>query len=183
MKRVNYCIRLAIFVLPIYGMAQCELFKSEIEGVEKYVATVKELADQVQSYADTAAFAAQYSEAKSNANKAKIDAGEILSAAYEAVELAAEAQYYSGVCGIEDVKSYAIDAERLAVDVRDFADEAYTNAKKATTARNLGDVRFYMRKALDATKEAQRAAEAAAYAAADANYSCSHQDTAVGGND
>lgn len=170
-------------LLPLISSAQCDIFKSEINGVKQYSEEVSKTADEVQTYADHAAFAASFTEARTHAHKAKIYAGEILGAAYEAVDLAAEAQHYSGSCSIEDVKSYAIDAERFAIDARDYADEAYTNAKKAYSARNLGDVRYYMRKSLDAAKEAKRSADAAVYAASDALYSCDHETASAGGNE
>ncbi|MGI9547426.1 MAG: hypothetical protein ACR2MM_09335 [Flavobacteriaceae bacterium] len=167
---------------PIITRGQCDIFKSEITGVKQYAESMLSIVDQVQLHAESAAFAASFNEARSQARKAKIFAGEVLGSAYEAVNLAAEAQHYSGSCGKDDVKSYAIDAERFAVDARDYADEAYSNAKKASGARNLGDVRYFMRKSLDAAKEAQKSADSAVYAASDAYYSCDHQTVSAGGN-
>ncbi len=173
---------LALFTsIAAYG--QCDIFKSEINGVKHYAEEIQKVIDQVETHAESAAFAASFGEAKSHAHKAQIFAGEVLGSAYEAVNLAAEAQHYSGSCGKEEVKSYAIDAERFAIDARDFADVAYTNAKKASGARNLGDVRYFMRKSLDASKEAQKSADAAVYAASDALYSCDHQSVSAGGNE
>ena len=169
--------------LPLISAGQCDIFKSEINGVKQYSEDVSKTADQVQTYSENAAFAATYKEARTHAHKAKIYAGEILGAAYEAVDLAAEAQHYSVSCTKEEVESYAIDAERFAIDARDYADEAYTNAKKANSARNLGDVRYFMRKSLDAAKEAKRSADAAVYAASDALYSCDHETVSAGGNE
>lgn len=172
---------LALFT-SIAANAQCDIFKSEINGVKQNAEDIQEIINQVETHAESAAFAASFGEAKSHAHKAQIFAGEVLGSAYEAVDLAAEAQHYSGSCGKDEVKSYAIDAEKYAIDARDYADEAYTNAKKASGARNLGDVRYFMRKSLDAAKEAQKAADAAVYAASDALFSCDHQSVASGGN-
>ena len=172
---------LALFT-SIAANAQCDIFKSEINGVKQNAEDIQEIINQVETHAESAAFAASFGEAKSHAHKAQIFAGEVLGSAYEAVDLAAEAQHYSGSCGKDEVKSYAIDAEKYAIDARDYADEAYTNAKKANGARNLGDVRYFMRKSLDAAKEAQKAADAALYAASDALFSCDHQSVASGGN-
>lgn len=169
---------------PVSGFAQCDIFKSEIDGVLQYTEEIQNVINQVETHAESAAFAASYSEAKSHAHKAQIFAGEVLGSAYEAVNMAAEAQHYSGSCTKDEVKSYAIDAEKYAIDARDFADVAYTNAKKANGARSLGDVRYFMRKSLDAAREAQKSADAALYAASDARYSCDHQSaTAGGGNE
>ena len=184
-------IRLKVLILtisftviaPITVLGQCDIFQSEIIGVKQHAEEVQKTVGQVETFAESAAFAASYSQARANARKAQIFAGEILGSAYEAVNMAAEAQHYSGSCGKEDVRSYAIDAEKYAIDTRDFADEAYTNAKKASSARNLGDVRYFMRKSLDAAKEAQKAADAAVYAASDALYSCDHTTVAAGGNE
>lgn len=173
---------LALFT-SIGAYAQCDIFKSEINGVKLNAEDIQKVINQVETHAESAAFAANFSEAKSHAHKAQIFAGEVLGSAYEAVDMAAEAQHYSGTCGKEEVKSYAIDAERFAIDARDYADEAYTNAKKASGARNLGDVRYFMRKSLDAAKEAQKSADAAVYAASDALYSCDHQSVSAGGNE
>lgn len=169
-------------LLPLMAAGQCDIFKSEITGVKQHSEEVSNTADQVQTHADNAAFAASFRDARTHAHKARIFAGEILGAAYEAVDMAAEAQHYSGSCTKEEVKSYAIDAERFAIDARDYADVAYTNANKANSARNLGDVRYFMRKSLDAAKEAKKSADAAVYAASDALYSCDHQTASAGGN-
>jgi hypothetical protein len=182
--------RLKVFILsvcfavtaPLVSFGQCDIFQSEIIGVKQYSEEIQKIVGQVESYAESAAFAATFSDARAKARKAQIFAGEVLGSAYEAVNMAAEAQHYSGSCGKEEVKSYAIDAERFAIDARDFADEAYTNAKKACSARNLGDVRYYMRKSLNAAKEAEKSADAAVYAASDALYSCDHTSVAAGGN-
>ncbi len=179
----RFVVSCALLFSAFYGVAQCDIFKSEITGVKEYSEKVSAVVVQVESYADNAAFAATLSDAKTNAHKAQIFAGEVLGSAYEAVNLAAEAQYYSGTCGKEEVKSYAIDAERFAIDARDYADVAYTNAKKASSSRSLGDIRFFMRKSLDAAREAQKSADAATYAAADALYSCDHQNVTAGGNE
>lgn len=187
MRKNELHISLTIFcfalVMPFLGYSQCDIFKSEIIGVKQYSEEVSNVANKVKEHADNAAFAASLSEARTHAHKAQIFAGEVLGSAYEAVTLAAEAQHYSGSCGKEDVKSYSIDAERFAIDARDFADVAYTNAKKATAARNLGDVRYFMRKSLDASKEAQKSADAAVFAASDAYYSCDHLEASAGGNE
>ena len=180
MKRPIIKLFLLAFLASFSLNAQCDIFKSEINGVKQHAEEIQKVADQVEDHAESAAFAASFSEARSHAHKAQIFAGEVLGSAYEAVNLAAEAQHYSGSCGIEDVKSYAIDAERFAIDARDYADVAYTNAKKASGARNLGDVRFFMRKSLDAAKEAQKSADAALYAASDALYSCDHETVSAG---
>lgn len=180
-KKIVLSVCFAILVTSI-SSAQCNIFKGEITGVKQHSESILEIVGQVETHAESAAFAATYSEAQSHARKAKIFAGEVLGSAYEAVNLAAEAQHYSGSCGQDDVKSYAIDAERFAIDARDFADAAYTNAKKASGARNLGDVRYFMRKSLVAAKEAQKSADAALYAASDALYSCDHQTASAGGN-
>ena len=186
MIRTRLYLFISLFCLalltPFIGLSQCDIFKSEIVGVKQHSEQVSKIAEQVQSHADNAAFASTYTEARTYAHKAQIFAGEVLGSAYEAVDLAAEAQHYSGTCGKEDVKSYSIDAERFAIDARDFADVAYTNAKKATSARNLGDIRYFMRKSLDASREAKKSAEAAVYAASDALYSCDHQIVSAGGN-
>ena len=177
-------IKIFFFALftSVAGYGQCDLFKSEITGVKEYAEEIQEVINQVETHAESAAFAASFGEAKTHAHKAQIFAGEVLGSAYEAVNLAAEAQHYSVSCDKEEVESYAIDAERFAIDARDFADEAYTNAKKASSARNLGDVRYFMRKSLDAAKEAQKSADAAVYAASDALFSCDHQTVSASGN-
>jgi hypothetical protein len=164
-------------------MAQCELFKSEIKGVKNNVTLVSQLVDSLQTYAESGAFAAQITSARANAKKVELLTGLALNASDEAVAMASEAQYYSEVCNIAEVKSYTIDAESYAIDARDFADEAFTNAKKANTAKNLGDVRYYMRKSLNASREAKKSADDAAYAASIARMSCTHNDAHGIGSD
>ncbi len=178
-----YMLAALAMLTPLATHGQCDIFKSEIIGVKQYAEELGKTVGQVETHANSAAFAASYTEARSHARKAQIFAGEVLGSAYEAVNMAAEAQHYSGSCGKDEVKSYAIDAERFAVDARDFADVAYTNAKKASGARSLGDIRYFMRKSLDAAREAQKSADAAIYAASDALYSCDHQSMSAGGNE
>ena len=186
MKRRSSLIQNTLFLLAFslctqWTSAQCELFKSEITDVQTYIEEVSHFSDSMQTYAESAAFAARFADARTDARKAEVLAGEALASAYEAVKLASEAQYYSEICGIDAVVSFSIDAESLAIDARDYADEAFTNAKKANTARNLGDIRYFMRKSLEAGKEARKSAEAAAYAASDAHYSCTHSDVTASG--
>ena len=178
----TYLFGVCLTLISLVSYGQCDIFKSEITGVKQYAEEIQKVVNQVENHAESAAFAASFREARSHAHKAQIFAGEVLGSAYEAVDLAAEAQHYSGSCSKEEVKSYAIDAERFAIDARDFADLAYTNAKKASSARSLGDIRFFMRKSLDAAKEAQKSADAAIFAASDALYSCDHQSDTAGGN-
>lgn len=156
--------------------AQCDIFKSESELLEAYELKVTQLSDSLQTFADAAAFAAKYSSARKDAQKVKFLSGEALNSAEEAVTLASEVQYYSEVCGNSEAKSHAIDAERFAVDARDFSDEAYSNAKLALGADNLGNLRYYMKRSLQASKEAEKFSQASAYAASNAHQSCRHTD-------
>jgi len=161
--------------------AQCEVFKSEINDLKEYELAVAQYTDSLKPVAEVAAFAAKFAEGKAQARRAEYFAGEALAAANEAVALASEAQYDAEVCGLKAVVTRAIDAESSAIDARDLVETAYANAKKAKYARNLGDLRYFMRKALEAAREASKAAEAATYAAADSFHSCTHSDTAAAG--
>ena len=167
---------LALFLIGLSAQAQCVVFKSEITDVKDYEITVGSITDSLKVVAETAAFAARYSEGMTNARQAEQLAGKALAAAQEAVNYAAEAQYHAEVCGLKDVVSHAIKAEALAVDTRDFADIAYTSAKKARSARSLGDVHYFMRQSLVAARNASRTSEKAIYAAFDAHQSCTHTD-------
>ena len=163
--------------------AQCDIFKSEINDLKDFEIAVARYTDSLRPAAEAAAFAAKFAEGKAFAKKAEYFAGEALAAANEAVALASDAQYDAEVCGLKAVVTHAIDAEARAIDARDLMEEAYTNAKKAKSAKNLGDLRYFMRKSLEATKLASKAAEAATYAAADSYHSCTHSDTASAGMD
>ncbi len=176
---------LAWFLLltPLVAGAQCELFKSEIKGVKKNVTLVSQLVDSLQTYAESAAFAAQFNSARGDVRVVELLTGLALNASDEAVSMASEAQYFSEVCNIAEVKSYTIDAESHAIDARDFANEAFENAKKANTAKNLGDMHYYMRKSLNASREAQKSADDAGYAATIARMSCNHDDVHGIGSD
>jgi hypothetical protein len=162
------------FLAPMVTEAQCELFKSEMESVKNYMEAVSHQIDSLQTLAESVAYAAQFATARTDSGKVELMMGKALNAADEAVSRAAEAQYYSEVCGIEAVKSHAIDAEQFTLDARDFAAEAYENAKRANSAKNLGNIHYYMRKSQSAGQEAQRSADSAAYAAAIADVSCTH---------
>ena len=100
--------------------------------------------------------------------------GQAVNAADEAVILASEAQYDSESCGLAEAISYTIDAEKHAIDTRDFSAEAFENVKSAAKARNLGNLQYHMRIAQRLIKEAQESADASVYAADNAHYSCSH---------
>jgi hypothetical protein len=171
----SYQLAWAFLLLPMITVAQCELFKSEMEGVKNYMVAVSHQVDSLQTFAESAAYAARFASARTNARKVELMMGRALNAAEEAVLRAAEAQYYSEVCGLEAVKSHSIDAERHALDARDFAEEAYANAKAANTAKNLGDMHYYMRKSQYAGQEARDAADDAVYAASIAHMSCTHE--------
>ena len=166
----------ALFLFPALVSAQCELFKSEISELAQYAEVVSINSDSLRTYAEVAGYADTFSLASANVRTAKVFAGEAQAAAHEAVSLASDAQYYAEVCGIDQVITHAIEAESRAIDARDFADVAMSNAKKASAARKLGDVQYYMRKALNAAREAHKSATAAVYAANDAHMSCTHDE-------
>lgn len=170
-----------LFLLPFITWAQCELFKSEITQMKEYSEVVKANSDSVRKYSEVAGYADTFNTARENARIAQKHAGEAQAAAHEAVSLASEAQYYAEVCGIDAVITNSIKAESKAIDARDFADVAMSNAKKATAARKLGDVHYHMRKSLNAAREAQKSATTAVYAAADAHLGCNHEDGSASG--
>ena len=155
---------------------QCELFRSEITDVREFEIKVNKLTDSLKVYAENAAFAARFTEGRNNAKKVQFLAGEALAAANQAVEYAAEAQYHAEVCGISAVVSHAIKSEELSINVRDYMQTVYDNAKKASASGKLGDVHYYMRRSLQAAREACKTAELAVYAAYDAHGSCTHRD-------
>ncbi|MFS4466521.1 hypothetical protein [Maribacter sp. 2210JD10-5] len=167
-----------LFLVPIgiQAQSQCEIFKSEISNVETHMNQVTQIVDSLRTKAETAAFGAQLKIVRSNAKRIEILIGKALSSADEAVTRVGDSQYYSESCALDDVISYTIDAESNTIDARDFLDEAYNNAKKANTARTLGDIQYYMRKYQTASKMAKNSAEDAAYAAAIAHASCTHTD-------
>jgi len=169
-----------IFLLaPVFSQAQCDIFKSEMEGVHIHLTKMNKLVDSLKANAETAAFTASLKEARADTRSVQMIMGDAVNASYESVSIASEAQYYSELCGIDDVKSYAIDAERFAIDARDFIDKAYENVKMANTSRNLGDIQYHMRIAQDAARAAQESAEAATNASSASYYSCHHNEDAV----
>jgi hypothetical protein len=184
-KRVNIRWFLGfLFAAPLgatYG--QCDIFKSEMGDVQAYEAGVNRQTDSLRVFAEAAAFAARFTEGRNYAQKAEALSGIILEKAMDAAQLAEEAQYQAELCGDDQTVSHAIAAQSLAIDARDFAEKAYANAKKARSARSLGDVRYYMRKSLSFTREARKSSQASSYAAQDALYSCPHgKEYASGGN-
>ena len=181
--RMHLALLAGLFAGTLQAQQQCAVFKSEISDVRNFEQVVYQLSDSLKVYAEVAAFAARYSEGHSNAQKVEYLAGEALAAAQEAVNYAAEAQYHAEVCGVDAVITHAIEAEALSIDARDFAETMYANAKKAGHARNLGDIHFYMRRSLQAAREATRISEKAAWAALDAHGSCTHEgEIATGRN-
>jgi len=142
-------------LVPVSTHAQCELFKSEINGVETYMHDVIQSVDSVQTYAETAAFGATSSTtARANARKIEIMIGHALDAAEEAV--------------------------LMVSDARDFISEAFANVKEAVKSKNLGDIQYFMRKYQTNSSEGRNAAEDASYAAALAHASCDHNDSQAG---
>ena len=166
----------------VAAQGQCEIFKNEMGDVQSYESTVSTQTDSLRAFAEAAAFAARFTDGRNHAREAEALSGVILEKASDAAQLAGEAQYQAELCGNDQAISHAIAAQSLAIDARDFAERAYENAKKATSARSLGDVRYYMRKSLAFTREARKSSQASSYAAQDALYSCPHgKEFASGG--
>ena len=174
---------LVVLLTPLFGQAQCEIFKSEISEVEVEMRAVHRLVDSLKTFAESAAYGDRYLSAREDARKTMLLTGQALAFAYDAASVAAEAQYHSGICGIDAVKSAAIDAEDFSTSARDQMEEAYTLAKKAYGMRKLGNIHYYMRKSLTASREAEKLAQSAVYAASDSFRSCTHSDISMGGND
>ena len=171
-----------LLLSPLVAGAQCEIFKSEMGDVAQQMDQVNKLTDSLTTYAEASAFGATYKAAKEDARQAMILTGLALGAAYDAADVAEEAQYQSELCGLTPVKSHAIDAQNYTIHTRDQMERAYELAKKAYRARKLGDINFYMRKSLDAALEAEGFSQKAVYAASDSYQSCSHNDVSLGGN-
>lgn len=163
-----------LFLTPLCTKAQCEIFKSEMEDLKTYINEVSHLTDSLQTYAESAAFGAQFNKAHNNARKVKKLMGDALTSAEEAVTMASSAQYHSEICGITAVKTHTVDVEDYITNARDFAEEAYINAKYAVASRNLGDIRYYMRKSQNASQEARNSADAALFSVSFAHMSCTH---------
>ena len=163
-----------LLLAPLNTQAQCDILKSEMEDLKIYMNKVSQLTDSLQIYAESAAFGAQFKRARHNAHKVKFLMGEALTAADEAVTIAASAQYHSEICGINAVKTYAIDVENYITDARNFADEAYLNAKNAVSSKNIGAIRYYMRKSQNASQEARNSADDASFAVSYARSNCTH---------
>lgn len=175
MKTIKTYTASALFLCTaLFSQAQCEVFKSEINDVQSYMLQVSQLSDSLRPASEIASFGANYGKALSNAKTVKLLMGQAVNAADEAVVLVSEAQYDSETCGLAEAISYTIDAEKNAIDARDFSTEAFENVKNALKAKNLGTLQFHMRKAQRMIKEASDAADASAYAAEIAHYSCSH---------
>ncbi|MBC2838318.1 hypothetical protein [Robiginitalea sp. SC105] len=181
MSRFGLALLAVCFAVAAQAQQQCAVFKSEIGDVQKYEQEVNHLVDSLNTYAEKAAYAARFDEGRTNAKKVQYLAGEALAAAQEAMNYAGEAQYHAEVCGIDAVVTYAIRAEELSIDVRDLAETAYVNAKKASTAAKLGDIHFYMRRSLQASIDARKISEKATWAAMDAHASCTHTDDVATG--
>jgi len=165
---------LVLLLIPAVSQAQCEILKSEMKDLKIYMNHVHQLTDSLQIYAESAAYDAYFSKARYNAKKVKNLIGLALTSAEEAVTMVASAQYHSEICGLEAVKTYTIDAENYITDARDFADDAYINVKNAVSAKNLGEMRYYMRKSQNASQGARDSADAAAFAISFAHSSCTH---------
>ena len=163
-----------LLLTPTNTQAQCEILKSEMADLKIYMNEVHKLTDSLQVYAESAAYGDKFSTARQNAKKVKNLIGQALTSADEAVTMVASAQYHSEICGLEAVKTYSIDAENYITDARDFADEAYVNAKNAVSAKNAGEVRYYMRKSQNASQGARDSADSAAFAVSFVHSSCTH---------
>tara|TARA_R110002126_G_scaffold7823_2_gene37781 strand:- start:564 stop:1121 length:558 start_codon:yes stop_codon:yes gene_type:complete len=176
MNKIKTCLKIAVllFFTSTYLQAQCEVFKSEISDVQSYMQQVSQLSDSLSTSAEIASFDASITKARKNTKTVMLLMGQAVNAADEAVILASEAQYDSESCGLAEVMSYTIDAERHAIDSRDFSTEAFENVKNAAKANNLGNLQYHMRIAQRLIQDAQESADASVYAADNAHYSCSH---------
>lgn len=126
---------------------------------------VSQITDSLATVAESASHGAHLKSARSDAKEFEALIAKAYTSSEEAATMSAEAQYYSEVCGQEGVITYANEVEDYATDARDFAEEAYANAKAAVATSNLGDIRYYVRKAHVAIQEAQNAADFALIAA------------------
>lgn len=187
MNKLSISIRAlsAAFVFGLTGFTaagqQCVLLQSEIAAINEYEEVIFKLTDSLSSHAEQAAYASGFAEGRKHARIVEQLAGEVLAAAEDAVLHASEAQYHAEVCGLDDVISYAISAESAAIDARDFAEAAYTNAKAAGKAGKLGDIWYHMRRSQQAAKDARKSSETVAYAVMDAEASCTHEDSSASG--
>lgn len=177
MKHTKTYLATALLMgMAVFSQAQCEVFKSEISDVQKYMVQFGKLSDSLKPSAEIAAFDARFSTARNHSKTVMLLMGQAVTAADEAVIMASDAQYDSGSCGLDDAISYTIDAESHAIDARDYAAEAFENAKSAAKANNLGNLQFHIRKAQRLMRDAQESADASAYAAEIAHYTCSHNN-------
>jgi len=175
MNKITTGLKVAVlFITSTYVQAQCEIFKSEISDVQGYMSQFSKLSDSLSTSAEIAAFDASLSKARKSTKIVMLLMGQAVNAADEAVIFASDAQYDSEGCGLVEAISYTIDAEKYAIDSRDFSTEAFENVKNAAKANNLGNLQFYMRKAQRLMRDAQKAADLSVYAADNAHYSCSH---------
>lgn len=175
MIKIKAYLKVTVLFFTAYNaQAQCEVFKSEIADVQTYMLQVSQLTDSLSTAAETASYDARLGTARTNTKTVMLLMGQATTAAEEAVVLASEAQYDSESCGLEEAMSYTIDAERNAIDARDFASEAFENVKSALKSKNLGNLQFHMRKAQRLLREVRNSADASVYAANNAHYSCSH---------
>lgn len=169
------------FLVPKVSFSQCDIFKSEIKGVQEYMYQVTKLTDSLSASLEIASFDANLSTSRKNANITKKLLGEAVNITYDAAAMMEEAFYYSEQCGEEEVLSNTIASERFTIDTRDVIDEAFQNAKMGINANNLGNLQYHMRIAQRLLREVKDTAEQAAYFADLAHYSCEHSDNDVSG--
>jgi hypothetical protein len=162
------------FLVPKTSFSQCDIFKSEIKGVQEYMYQVSKLTDSLSTSLEIASFDASLSASRKNADIAKKLLGEAVNITYDAAAMMDEAFYYSERCGEEEVVSNTIVSERFTIDTRDVIDEAFQNTKMGIKANNLGNLQYHMRIAQRLLREVKDSAEQAAYFADMAHYSCEH---------
>ncbi|UWX54869.1 hypothetical protein NYZ99_19355 [Maribacter litopenaei] len=167
-------LTITFLLLASKTVAQCEVLKSEIKEVKEFMTNINQLTDSLSAPAELAGYEASFKKAKLNALEVEHFLGKALDQAFEAVSLAEESQYNSGLCGLKEVISNSIEAESYSIDARDLAEQAYSNAKKAVKANNLGNLQYHIRIAHRLAGELREASYSAAYHAEMAHYNCVH---------
>lgn len=154
--------------------AQCEVFKSEIKGVENYMANVQQLTDSLSVPVERVGFEASFKKASSKALEIERILGKALDHTYDAASMAGESQDHSKLCGLKEVVSNTIETERQTIDARELAELAYDSAKRATKANNLGNLQYYVRIAHRYARDLKEVSATAVSYAEIAHHACEH---------
>ena len=156
--------------------AQCYDYLDEIENAYSSASDANAYADDAYSFARKAYYADNLDDIQYYAKKAMSAAEDIQSSASDAESYAINAETYAAGCNCSYGEYYASETYSAASDASTYADEIYSNARKAYNSDNLDDAQYYAKKAMRSAEDAQSSTSDTESYASDGSSVCDYWD-------